>query len=76
MEDSNNPTQEKPTSPSANGKKKVLPEQRQLIIELSAIYSVRKIAPRVGVCRQIVARVLRLPSPSSALRDHTADAQK
>ncbi|OGS10984.1 MAG: hypothetical protein A2285_03840 [Elusimicrobia bacterium RIFOXYA12_FULL_57_11] len=40
--------------------KNVLPDQRQMIIDLATIYSsARKIAPRVGLPRKIVTEVLR-----------------
>jgi transposase len=59
MEDPDKPSQEHFVSTVPDWKKKVRPEQRQQIIELSVNYSARKIAPRVGLSRKIVGKVLK-----------------
>jgi hypothetical protein len=56
MKDAPKPPPEFPAV--AHTGKKISPEDRKAIIDLSADYSPRKIAPRVGLSRKIVCRVL------------------
>jgi len=58
MTQTQKPPHESPAVSTSDREKKVSPEDRQAIIDLAADYSPRKIAPRVGLSRKIVCRVL------------------
>jgi transposase len=58
MKDTKKKPHEFPAVVNTNRGKEISPENRQAIIDLSADYSPRKIAPRVGLSRKIVLRVL------------------